>query len=397
MSLFLKKNILFAYPELFLGGSTTSLISILNSIDYSNYSVDLVLNRKRGDYLKSIPKEVNILNGVCKNKKDSLTSKIIFLSMYILKGYLMKAFFYELKYKKKIGLNIQVLSKLSAQESYKIEKKYDAAIGYFEYWGNDYVLNHVNAKKKIAWIHTDYQGAKFIPEIDIMNFSKATNIVCVSTDCQTSCRKSFPTLAHKIIVMENIISKTQLLTKSREKVTDFDINKDLLNIITVSRLSIYTKGYDRIISAVKKLVNEGYKFKWYVIGDGPDRKKIEKLIYDNNLQNNIILLGKRLNPYPYIIKCDIFAMPSRYEGKPMAVTEAQILKLPIIVTNYDSANEQVRSGVDGLVIENNDVSIYYGIKSILDKPELLKKFIINIEKRNLSNESEIYKLYKMIE
>lgn len=388
---------MFAYPELFLGGSTTSLISILNSIDYSNYNVDLVLNRKHGEYLKSIPKEVNILDDVCRNKKDSFISKTIFLSRYILKGYLIKAFFYELKHKKKIGFNLQILSQISAQESYKIVKKYDAAIGYFEYWGNDYVLNHINAKKKVAWIHTDYQGAKFIPELDIVNFSKATNIVCVSTDCQTSCKKSFPTLANKIIVIENIISKNQLLIKSGEKVTDFDINKDLLNIITVSRLSIYTKGYDRIILAVKKLVKEGYKFKWYVIGDGPDIKKIEKEIVDNNLENIIILLGKRLNPYPYIIKCDIFAMASRYEGKPVAVTEAQILKLPIIVTNYESAKEQVKNGIDGLVMENNDEGIYYGVKKILDNRDLLTEFKINIENRNFSNENEIYKLYEMIE
>ncbi|MFF2755788.1 glycosyltransferase [Psychrobacillus sp. NPDC058041] len=393
----MKKNILFAYPELFLGGSTTSLISILNSIDYSKYNVDLVLYRKNGVYLKSIPKEVNILNEVCKNNKNNFLKKLRFIVKYLLKGYLIKALFYELKYKKKFGLNIQVLSKISAKESYKVEKEYDAAIGYFEYWGNDYVLNNVNANKKIAWIHTDYEGAEFIPEIDLETFSKASKIVCVSKDCQKSCKRSFPSLTNKIIYMENIITKAQLINKSSETITDFDINIDSINIITVSRLSINTKGFDRIISAVKKLVDEGYKFKWYVIGDGPDRKKIEKLVYDNCLENNIFLLGKRLNPYPYIIKCDIFVMPSRYEGKPMAVTEAQILGLPIIVTKYESAKQQVKNGIDGLVVENNDVSIYYGIKKILDKPELLKQFKVNIEKRNLSNEKEIYKLYKMIE
>lgn len=392
----MKKSILFAYPELFLGGSTTSLISLLSTIDYNKYDVDLVLYRKGGEFIKDIPKEVNLLDEVCRYKKDTFKDKIRFLLVYIFKGHILKALIFEIIYGKRIGISTQVLSQTSASTSIKINKEYDVAVGYLEYWANDYVLNHINAKKKIAWIHTDYINAKFIPEIDYKTFSKAARIVCVSEECLKSLNKSFPLLAGRFIYIDNIISVSQLLKKSSEVITDFDINFDGLKVITVSRLTIYTKGFDRIISAVKRLTLEGYDLRWYFIGDGPDQKRIKKLINQNNLEQNIILIGRRMNPYPYLKKCDIFAMPSRYEGKPMAVTEAQIMGLPIIVTNYKSASEQVRHDIDGLIIDNNEDSIYYGVKKILDNPELLRIFKMNLQERYLSNEDEINKFYNLI-
>lgn len=393
----MKKNILIAYPELFLGGSTTSLISLLKTIDYEKYNVDLFLFRKNSEYLNSIPKEVNILKEASKYKKNTAIGKIKFVLTYTFKGYFIRALLNEIKYKKKIGFNTQTLSQIAAKESKKIDTEYDTAIGYLEYWANDYILNYVNARKKIAWIHTDYLGAKFVPELDLKAFNKATYLVSVSTECMDNFKKAFPTLNKKATSINNIISSKLLLEKSNEIVEDFNERIEGLNIITVSRLSIFTKGYDRIVSATKKLANEGYKFKWFIIGDGVDRDKFKKIIRENGLEDYIVLKGKKLNPYPYIVQCDVFAMPSRYEGKPMAVTEAQILGLPIVITNYESASDQVINYVDGLVLENNNDSIYYGIKKILDDNELLKEFKKNLSKRTLSNEDEINKFYQLIE
>ncbi len=147
---------------------------------------------------------------------------------------------------------------------------------------------------------------------------------------------------------------------------------------------------------MKRLIEEGYRFKWFVVGEGSDRHQLEKIIAAADLQEDFILLGKKTNPYPYYKNCDVYVMPSRYEGKPMSVTEAQILGLPIIVTNYASAVEQVRHNVDGIIVDNNDTDIYFGIKRILDEPWLLQEFRNNLTDRQLSNESDIYQFYDLI-
>ena len=168
----------------------------------------------------------------------------------------------------------------------------------------------------------------------------------------------FPEFHYKTIVLENIVSPSYILGNCSSVLKDLSVEEESLNIITACRLSIYTKGLDRIILALRRLIDNGYNVKWYIIGDGPDRKEFEEMIIKNNLENYLFLLGQKDNPYPYIKRCDVYVMPSRYEGKPIAVTEAQILGLPVIVTNYSSASEQVMNEVDGLVVNNDDHSIY---------------------------------------
>ena len=118
-----------------------------------------------------------------------------------------------------------------------------------------------------------------------------------------------------------------------------------MKLVTVCRLSIHTKGLDRTILATKRLKEQGYNFKWIIIDDGEDRELLEEMIEKESLKDRIFLIGQKKNPYPYMKQCDVFVMASRREGKPMAVTEAQILGLPIIVTNYSSAKEQVINGL----------------------------------------------------
>lgn len=396
----MKKKVLFVYPELMLGGSTTSLISLLNSLDYHKYEVDLILYKNRGEYFDDLPQQVNVLKESSILHKDSPLSKYKKICKLILSGVIIEAFIYEWVHKKKIGFNNQVISKFYSKNSRELDGKYDVAIGYLELWASYYCLQKVSATKKIIWIHIDYLNAGFIPSLDYKVFKKADKIICVSENCLVNFNKQFPEFINKSMVFENILSSHFIKKRAEEKDEEFDgelSNFDGLKLVTVCRLSIHTKGLDRTMMAAKRLKEQGYHFKWVIIGDGEDRELLEKKVEKEGLKDRIYLIGEKKNPYSYMKQCDVFVMASRREGKPMAVTEAQILGLPVIVTNYSSAKEQVENDQDGIIVENVDEGIYEGIKQVLDNPTLIRKFKEKLSKRQLSNEALIRDFDSMIE
>lgn len=381
-----------------LGGSTTSLISLLRSIDYNNYEIDLVFYKNTGEYFEDLPKQVNVLPEVS-IFTNSLFSKCKKILYFVVSGVFIKALFTELFYKKKLGLNSQIMSQFHSKQSRKIEKKYDVAIGYLELWADYYTLEKVLAHKKIIWIHIDYLKTGFIPSLDYKRFKKADKIVCVSESCLLNFNKVFPKLAHKVVVLENILSPDYLKQKAVEVI---DVESDIENyngvkLVTVCRITIHTKGLDRSIAAAKKLKEEGYNFRWFIIGNGEDYTLLEDMIQKENLTDTVILMGEKKNPYPFILKCDVYVMASRREGKPMAVTEAQILGLPIIITNYSSAKEQVINGEDGIIVDNVDEGIYEGIKKFLDNPTLSQQYKEKLLKRQLINEASIEDFYSIMD
>ena len=381
-----------------MGGSTTSLISLLNCIDYNNYKVDLILYNKRGEYLKDIPVHVNVLKEAAIYPNSSIFSKYKKIMKFIFSGLFIKAFFSEGIYNKKFGLNVQVISQFHNEISRELDERYDIAIGFLELWADYYALEKVSALKKVIWIHIDYMNAGLVPSLDYKSFVRADKIVCVSKSCLENFNKIFPDLSEKTVVLENILSSKFVNQKAADE-EGFDqniINYNGIKLVTVCRLSLHTKGLDRAIIATKKLKEEGYNFKWYILGDGEDSSLIEDMIEKNNIKDRFVLIGAKKNPYPYLKECDVYVMASRREGKPMSVTEAQILGLPIIITNYSSAKEQVIHGEDGIIVDNTDEGIYIGIKKILDNPTLISKFKKNLFKRQLSNENLIDEFYTII-
>ena len=226
-------------------------------------------------------------------------------------------------------------------------------------------------------------------------WSKIDYIVNVSKACEESFLKVFPEFKSKCIVIENILSKKFVIEQAKENISDFNLDKTYINICSVGRFS-NQKGFDLAVLACKKLVDSGYKIKWYVVGYGSEENKIKELIVKNNLNNYFILLGKKINPYPYIKQCDIYCQPSRYEGKAVTVREAQILSKPIVITNYPTAKSQVENFYDGYITELSVDGIANGIKTVIDDYKLREKLIDNCFKNDFSNIDEINKIYELI-
>lgn len=372
-----KKTVLFVYPGDFVGGSTTSLISLLNSFDYKKYDVYLYTYTTVDYNSFDIPKEVTIIKN-----KDTKKSKLYKGLKYLLKGYLFKAFYYELKYNKQIGLNKQVLAEALVSINKPLEQEFDVAIGYLEMWPNYFTINKTNANKKILWIHTDYQNANFITKIDNKYFSEANNIITVSKESSNTITNIFPQFKNKLKVIENIVSPTRIIELSNKKQNDMILEEKDFMITTVSRLDFYTKGIDRIISTVVELKSKKLKFKWYLIGDGNDKTKVIDLIKKHDISKELILLGELDNPFPVVKKSDVFVLPSRFEGKPISVQEAQILNVPCVVTNYSSSYTQVNDGIDGIIIDQDKNMLTITMEELILNPQKVKSFSKALEIKN---------------
>jgi len=166
-------------------------------------------------------------------------------------------------------------------------------------------------------------------------------------------------------------------------------------ILTVARLS-HAKGIDNAIRALKLLKDRGYhNIAWYVVGYGGDEAMIRKLIEENELKDSFILLGKHINPYPFMKACDLYVQPSRYEGKAVTVREAQILAKPILITNYPTAPSQIDNGVDGLICEKSIEGIADGIEILYKNEELRIKLSKYCRITNYENNTELEKLYEL--
>lgn len=391
-----KRDIVFAYNAMNIGGSTTSLLSILNRLDYSKYNVDLLLNENRGDLLSEIPAQVNLLPAARRyqNRKQEYLHRI--LSPRYLYHFLVSKW---IVHRDGVAMHGAQYREWKDIDFFRpIEKEYDVAIAFLEGDRCKFVARHVQAKRKVAWIHLDYIGAQMDPEYDRDTMNQYDSIVHVSKQCKQSFDQLFPELANRTCIIENILATEYIQKRAREN-SSIQVNHDCINLITVSRIAFEHKGLDRAVKVLLQLKEERdiTPLKWYIVGDGVDMQQLKQMIEDNGLGQHIILLGDQTNPYPFLNGMSLFFLPSRYEGKPMAVTEGFMMGLPAFVTNYASAHEQVRDGVDGMVVDNSEEGIYQGLKYILEHPEKISEWKANVLAHDYSNVEEIKKVEAVID
>ncbi|PRD09376.1 glycosyl transferase [Bacillus sp. MYb56] len=391
----MKKDVLFVINNLNCGGAEKSLISLLNTMDYSRYNVDLFLFKHEGLFLNKIPKKVNVLEEPSEYQLFDMPIKAAIMKCLrqgrldialsrVCAGYIFKS------EKNKARCEQRVWRYLS-KSLQNISKKYDVAIGYLEKNPVYFCIDKVNANKKIGFIHTDYDKLGMDPNIDMGYFRSLDHIVTVSEECANVLKQRFSIYNDKIGVIHNIVSPSTINKMSQEEV---DLERKGVKLVSVGRLS-HEKGFDLAIEACKNLVGDGYEIKWYIIGEGEGRGKLEKMIEENHLQNHFLLLGLKENPYPYIREADIYVQPSRFEGKSIAIDEAKILHKPIVVTNFSTAKDQIKNEENGLMIDMDAHSLSEGIKKLIHNEELRNKLIKNLSDEELGTESEIKKLYTL--
>lgn len=396
------KKILFVYDSMMIGGTTTALLSLMSAIDRSRYDISLLLYTNAGALMGEIPNYVHLLPPAYRRSRF-LSSKQRKVIRTIFNGRAFLALLSAIKYRNTQKGNFRKIlmhygMKAQVALSRVVEEQYDYAIGFMEGWSDLYVAsNKINANKKYVWIHPQYKSCYLIPEIDRKMFKSVDGIALVSECCMKQFFDFFPELKNKTYIVPNIISRELLIKKAGQQIVD--IKKAKLNFCTVCRCDIQVKGLDRLLKAFYELKKQGLckDVLWHYIGGGDELEQFRREVERLKMEDTIISYGNKLNPLPYVRQMDVFVLASRYEGKPMCVTEAQILGIPCMVTDYDSAISQVEDNYTGKIMENNSESIYENIKRVVVMPELLKTWKRSTVKKIYSNENDVEKFYKLID
>ncbi|WP_053374672.1 glycosyltransferase [Paenibacillus sp. FJAT-27812] len=398
----MKKQILISVYDMEIGGIERSLINMLECFDYDTYDVDLLICSHQGEFMELIPSKVNVLPEISKytvfrkSVKQCLREghyMAVMIRMFSKNLASVKA------RRKRLNegagyIQMQLASKYSSYFIPPLEKAYDLTVSYA--WPHDILANKVKTKRKIAWIHTDYSKLEIDHKLDLAVWNKFDYIASISEACTESFLKTYPSLKHKITQIENITSP-EFIKKMAEDTLDINQSANgTFQIVSVGRLS-YVKGFDMAVKALRKLHDKGLThLQWHVVGYGGFEAELTSLIAEYGLEHKFVLLGKKKNPYPYIKSCDLYVQPSRYEGKAVTVTEAQILGKPVIITNYPTAASQVENGVDGIICEGSPDGIANAIEKLYRSKELRSALVSNIKDKDYSNSYELDKLYQII-
>jgi len=387
----MKKKVAFILGKMTQGGPAVSLLNLLQLIDYSKYDVTIILFNPGGIFFNEIPTNIKLKYVKPRGLFCSINDdKLSYLLWFPVRGAL-----------KVIGEILIRLFKQKRQIKWKLKKVflqkdytcYDIGMT-FSIEGSIYYLSEfVNAKIKIGTIATDYISAKLNKDFDYHYFNKLNYLACVSEENGNILKHVFPEFIEKVIVIPTFISPKDILERS-ERVKGFKDDFDGPRILTLARYCT-TKGIDLAIDACSILVKNGFKIRWYVLGNG-DSLYFNKLMVNHNIQYNFFLLNPTNNPYPYIKECDIYVQPSRYEGKSVAIMEAKALNKPIVITNFSTSVDNIIHMKEGLVAEMNSKALADSIQMLIESPSLRKQFSNYLKGNFKGNEKDVHRIFDLI-
>ena len=166
--------------------------------------------------------------------------------------------------------------------------------------------------------------------------------------------------------------------------------------LSVGRFS-YAKNFNNIPEILQYVHKEMPNVKWYLIGYGGDDKLIRRKIHEYGMEDDVIIIGKKENPYPYIKACDLYVQPSKFEGKAVTVKEAQMLGKPVVITAYPTSGSQLTDGKDGIIVPMDNKGCAEGIINLLHDSTKMKQLADNCRQRDYSGSSNISLVEKLIE
>lgn len=405
----MKKRIFISMHYMEIGGAEMALVGLLQALDFTNYDVDLFLHAHRGEMMQFIPKEVNLLPEIKEYAHIECPMKQALLDgcLGVLFGRL-KAKWFTRRYLCKKGVTesaagLQYVADCVSPFLPSLHQfgEYDLAISFLN--PHNYVSDKVKAKKKICWIHTDYTRIDINVEQELPVWDAYDHIISISPDVTKTFLQIFPSLSNKIVGMENILSSEFVRKRSSELDVSAEMAKsnNTITLLSVGRFC-EAKNYDNVpdicqrINSKFKFQNSKLRVKWFLIGFGGDEELIRRKIAEAGMQDYVVILGKKSNPYPCIKACDIYVQPSRYEGKSVTVREAQMLCKPVVVTNYPTAKSQIQDGIDGKIVPMDNEGCAQGLAEFIQNTELQKQVTEYLKTHDYGNETEVEKLYEII-
>lgn len=411
----MKPRILIAIHYMHLGGAEISLIGLLQALDPNKVDIDLFVYSHEGELMKLIPEYINVLPEIPAYKMFERPMKEVLkkghLSVFLAR---MKAKMRMKSYlKKKQTIDRSAIMGFLGEEVSKVvpdinpSVEYELAISFLT--PHNFIRDHVRAKKKICWIHTDYTRIDIDLKQELPIWDSFDHIISISQDVTKTFLQVFPSLTPKIIEIENILSSTFVCHRAEEfNVQDALLtahspqptaNKKYVNLLSIGRFC-EAKNYDNVPDICKRTLeiikDNNIDIRWYIIGFGGYEELIRQKIAETGMQEHVIILGKKSNPYPYIKACDIYVQPSRYEGKSVTVREAQMLCKPVVVTNYPTASSQIKNGDDGVIIPLDNEGCAKGLAEFILDTEKQNHIIEYLKAHDYGNMEEVEKIYNII-
>ena len=391
-----KTTILFTIDSLSIGGAEKSLVTLLNHIDYDKYSVDLQLFAHGGAFEQFLPKDVNLLPPLSYSLflKKSIFQQLLFpCKLFARISYSIRIRRKGLLHADKARIYWQTVGKCIE----KSRKTYDVAIGYAQGIPTFYVVEKVQAKKKLAWVNAFFNLKGISKEFNKLFYEKIDIIIVVSDSAfNFFSNEIYPDLSFKMKVFCDLID-VKTISQMASLPTNKTINHTCPIVMTVGRLNKPQKGYDLALEAAKILRDRGVLFHWYAIGEGPYRAEMEQYIVENHLENHFVLLGSVANPYSYIRICDVYVQPSRFEGFGLTIAEAKILNRPVICTSFEACSIHIKDGFNGLISSFEPKDIADKIESLLNNKLLYNSIQSQLKREKIENVDNINLFYKMLE
>ena len=344
------KKLLFSAHNLDLGGIETALVTLVNYLSKKGYDVTIALEKKEGVFLERLDKKIKIIEYNTSNDKNIILRKL-----------------------RNLWNRLKFITKYKNQ--------FDFSASFATYSLASSFMARTASKNSALWCHADYltlyngnqeETRQFFQNI---NCEKFKHIVFVSKEGANSFIKLFPNLEEKVTICNNMIDSKGIIEKSKEHITEKfieDIKKENIPIfLNVGRHDERQKKLTRIIEASKKLKEENYQFKVLFVGDGQDTDWYKQKEKENKLEETILFLGRKENPYPYFKLSDCIILSSEYEGYPVVYLESFVLNKPIITTKV-SDYEQVENG-RGIVVEKNSEAMYTAMKNFIENGYKIKE------------------------
>lgn len=391
-----KKRLFIAIQYMEIGGVERSLLGLLDSLDYSRVEVDLFIYRHSGELMQYIPSEVNLLPEI-----PAYTTLTRPITQILKEGYgrialgRLYAKFQAKRFSNQTGgdENYSIYQYVADATTPYLppinDVVYDLAISFIA--PHNIVKDKVKAKRKVAWIHTDYSNVTIDAACELKTWDTYDYIAAISEDAKRAFIQKFPSLADRIVVIENILSANFVREQALLEKPTLDGE---IKLLTVGRFC-YAKAFDRAVHICAELIKKGIPVKWYAIGYG-DENPIRQAIEECGMQEHFIVLGKKANPYPYIAACDIYIQPSRYEGKAVTVREAQILGKLVVITAFNTSASQLTDGIDGLIVPMDVEGAADAIQSLIGNKALQKAFCKNMAVTDYSNSKEVEHIYALL-
>ncbi len=389
------KKVLVTITAFGLGGISSFAIPLINYLCDIGCDVTVLYSRDDADYRTRLNSNVKYLNF----KKPPFKKVAL---KHIKNGGLFDLLKIKFKNSKKYTHipAVQRLSYTTAKLMPEPEQKFDVAISTSEFFCNAYVAHKINAKKKIAWVHPNMETLNIdIPKARALAL-KFDEIVAVSLAGCNYLKSILPEKCNDISYIDNMLDKEYILSSSEKTLNNHSFpeagDRETIRIVSVCRIENSSKRIDRMLRSAKIMSDRGFKFRWFIVGDGPDFEEIKSLVFKLGLTEKLMLTGAQLNPYPYIKNSDVFVLSSQYEGKPIVVEEAKLLHTPVITTEYGSAHEQL-DDFGAYIVPNEDGVCEEEIANAIMNDNLIKEMKAKAAAFSYSNEVSEAAIAKLLD